>query len=247
VIRFFSFPRLAAIVVACSLSASVANADAVYNVSKLDGSQPGFGFDPDKSAPTVTSQGFYATGPTGDYHSVRFTPGAIGMSGLTLGQITAIAYDHKQAFVGNDWQLKVYTVSSASTGSGWYGYRLNYDLSTATSGGTWSTFTDTNGGAERIKAFNASDIYNSSNPSGFSSLLGTASSQQVMFFDISAGANSGGYPFNTYLNSIKIETNTAAGTSTINAVPVPLPMAAPAGLAIIGLVALKRRARACAC
>jgi hypothetical protein len=214
-------------------------ATVTYNVGALDNAT-GFGYDPDKTAPTITADGFHASGGVGDYNSVRFTPGAIGLTNLTLGDITSIAYEHRQATGGLDWQLKVYTESSLTTGSGWYGYRLNYDLSTANSDGSWSVFTDTNAGAERIKAFNASDVYNVSNPSSFASLLGTAGSEKVLFFDISAGANSGGFPYNTDLQDITI--NTKIGDAVITAV-TPIPSVAAAAPFLFGLLGLRRRSR----
>jgi hypothetical protein len=228
---------VAMIIAACAYSfvtgAASANTIKVYS---LGGSQPGIGHDPDKPAPLVTSQGFYATGPTGQYQSVRFTADALGLAGLTLGQITSIAYDHQQDGGGIDWQMKVYTESQAA--GQWYGNRLNYDLSANPDSG-WSTYTDTNGTAERIKPFGVADIYRVNNPSGFSSAVAAASHQKVLFFDISAGANSGGFPFNTYLNNITV--NSTLGSATLQAAVVPLPAALPAGIAIMGLLAVKRR------
>jgi hypothetical protein len=216
----------------------LARADTYY-VSSLSNTPGSIGYDPDKPPPTVTPTGFYATGTTGQYNSVRFAPDAIGMTGLKLGDITSIAYDHQQAGGGLDWQMKVYTVSSASSGSGWYGYRLNYDLSTGQLDGSWSNFSDTNANGERIKPFNSTDVYNASNPSGFASLLANIMNEQVLFFDISAGANSGGYPYNTFLNNITINTATASSTVSV----VPLPASVWGGLALMGVVIVRRKFR----
>jgi hypothetical protein len=216
-----------------------ARADTFY-VGALSNSTD-FGYDPDKPAPTVTADGFYATGPTGQYNSVRFSPGAIGLGGLTVGDIQGVAYEHRQSGGGDDWQLKVYTESSLTTGGGWYGYRLNYDLSTANTDGSWSTFTDTNADAERIKAFNGTDQYRLSPTSGFSTLLTAIAGQKVLFFDISAGAKSGGFPYDTFLQDITIKT--ANETAVITAV-TPIPSVAAAAPVLFGLLGLRRRRRA---
>jgi hypothetical protein len=207
-----------------------------YSVSTLSNTPGNVGYDPDKAAPTITPTGFYATGNTGDYNSVRFTPDVIGMAGLKLGDIASIDYDHKQDGGGLDWQLKVYTVGSDPD---WYGYRLNYDLSTGQVDGSWSNFSDTNADGERIKPFNSADVYRASNPSGYASLLSSILNESVLFFDISAGANSGGYPYNTFLNNITI--NTATASSTVSA--VPLPASVWGGLALMGVVIVRRKFR----
>lgn len=217
-------------------SAAYAGTTTTYYVGSLSNT-PGSaaGYDPDAPAPAVTQEGFYASGTTGQYESVRFTPDQIGLSGLTLADIASIAYDHAQAGGGIDWQLKVYTVGS----TGWYGYRLNYDLSTANADGSFSTFTSDNADAERIKPFGVPDIYSANQASLFASTLTAAGSQQVLFFDISAGAQTGGYPFNTFLNDIAI--TTTAGNTSILAVAVPLPTAALSTGVLLAANALRRR------
>jgi type IV secretory pathway VirB2 component (pilin) len=224
----------------CAIAATSADAANVYYVNSLTGSQPGFGHDPDKGPPQVTADGFHAAGATGDYRSFRFAPSAIGLSGLTLGDISSIAYSHKQAGGGLDWQFKVYTEAQPSSSTGaWYGVRLNYPISIADSSGAATTFTSTNSTAERIKVFGQPDIYRNSNASGFNSALSASGSQKVLFFDVSAGANSGGWNFNTFLQDVTVST-IGGVTATATAV-VPAPAAIFGGTALFGMLGFRRK------
>lgn len=225
---------LAVAVVAENSFAGVVN---TYNVTSLDNST-GFGFDPDKPAPTITADGFHASGNVGDYNSIRVKPDAIGMHGLTIGDILSISYDHAQANGGIDWQAKVYTVG---TDGKWYNYRLNYDLSTANTDGSFSTFTATNADGERIayKPTASTPTYRLNDPTGYANLLASIADEPVLYFDISAGASTGGYAYDTTLQNFTVKSN--LGTSVVSAtVPEPASIAA-VGLGSIGLLRRRRR------
>jgi hypothetical protein len=206
------------------------------------------GFDKDKPAPIVTGNGFYAKGDdnggsNGDYTSVRFTAAAIGMSGLTLGQITAVSYDAMNAIDGaKDWRFKVYTApQTGQPASAWFGVRV--EAPTTTSGTTYETHNLVSYDRITVGGTGGANVYANADgtlPTDFTNLLTSSANQLVMFFDISAGAKSGGHDYETFLNNITIA---ASGfeTATITAVPEPtsIGLAAVAGL---GLLARRRRA-----
>jgi hypothetical protein len=229
----------ASTVAVCLAVSSAASAGTVA-VYSLSGSQPGIGHDPDKPAPTVTSQGFYAKGSSnggtnGDYNSVRFTPAAIGMAGLKLGDITGASYQAMNLVAGSkDWRLKVYTRNDDSVG--WYETRV--EAATTTSN---TTFTYHSLGAyDRTTLFSGANYYGAA----AATAAGMAGNEKVLFFDIIAGASSGGHDYDTYLNNITIS---ARGFETANIVAsvVPLPPAAFAGAAMFGVIGLKRVIRIC--
>lgn len=242
--RLFSLAAVAVVSLAGAVQAA-----GVYNVSALSNA-PGssFGYDPDKPAPTVTAQGFYAKGSdnggsNGDYNSVRFSPASIGMTGLTLGDILSISYDSKSAAEGmQDWRFKVYTEDQNGAAAGWYGIRL--EAKTTVSGTSfvhqtpgWDRITQTNDSGPNYYANSDGNL-----PATFVNLLNDTATQKVRFFDIIAGSKTGGWDYDTYINNITI---TAAGyqTATVTAAPVPLPASAVGGLVLVGLAALRRSRR----
>jgi PEP-CTERM motif-containing protein len=212
---------------------------AVYNVSSLSNTPGAIGFDPDKPAPLVTPNGFYAAGDdnggvNGDYASIRFTPDAIGMTGLTLGQISAVSYTAQNDVAGTlDWRFKVYTTDQDGGGPAWYGVRV--EAPTTTSGTTVTLHPLTS--YDRITGGNNSFNYYAPDPQVTAQAF-AAGSQPVLFFDISAGAKTGGYDYATLLNNISV-TASGYGTSSIVAVPEP----ASLGLLALGGLGLLRRKR----
>jgi hypothetical protein len=208
---------------------------AVINVSSLDGSSPGIGYDPDKPAPTVSSEGFHASGGVGNYNSVRFTPSSIGMTGLTLGEITAASYEAKNATAGTlDWRLKVYTVDQDGIGGAWYGVRV--EAPTTASGTDYTLHPLTS--YDRITAGDNSFNLYAPDPALYVQ-KDLAAGQQVLFFDISAGAKTGGYAYDTTLQNISISRSDGT-TSIISAVPEPSSIAA---MILCGIGLLRRHRR----
>ena len=212
---------------------------AVYNVSALDGSQAGFGYDHDQPAPQVTGSGFYASGTAAQYSAVEITPAAIGLSGLTLGDITSIAYDTKQISGNTDWYAIAYTVAQSGTisgGSSWYGVRLKFGLNTGTVHDWATTSRDFTSASDSIKngttpGYTSTEYTIGGSSTQYNALLTSASSQTVAYIAFYVGASTGTPAFNSYLDNIQI--NTSKGNSTINAVPAPVPE--PSALFLLGV------------
>lgn len=189
---------------------------ATYEVSTLDGSQ-GFTFDPAGTTPSVTNGGFHAQGlaANGDFTIIRVTPAAIGMPGLLLGQITGTSYDAKTNVAGlADWRVKTYTVG---TGEAPYGVRV--ESPTTFSGTDW---THHNLQAfDRITAGDGSfDVQGLENSQTIYGHFLAAVGQQVLYFEITAGATDSGYDYDAMLNNITVESS-AFETAVITAVPEP--------------------------
>ncbi|HEV7299771.1 MAG TPA: PEP-CTERM sorting domain-containing protein [Tepidisphaeraceae bacterium] len=247
--------------IALAATATLSSA-ATYQVSTLNGSQ-GFGYDTDQAAPEFADGGgangiaFYSNvnGQGGNpnvsndgnkrYTSVRFTPAAIGMTGLTLGDISSIVYDTKKVSGLRDWQVKVYT--DTATSPSWFAHRVNFDSNDADH--DWTTYTLD--GSTQTQSLHQRNVLPTANvetyDQSFSSIQASIGSEAVLFFDISASylsANNeapiGPKTSYAYLDNIVIA---ASGfeTATVTAVPEPASLAV-AGIAGLGLLARRRRA-----
>jgi hypothetical protein len=203
-------------------------------VSTLDGSQ-GVTFDPAGTTPSVSSEGFHAKGlaANGDFTIIRFTPEAIGLPGLLLGQIAGTQYDAKTNVAGwADWRVKTYTV-----GEGGAPFGVRVESPTTFSGTDW-----TNHNLQAFDRITAGD--GSFDVQGDIATIVThfmaAANQQILYFEITAGATDVGYAhdYDALINNLTVSFyNGIDATVVIRAVPEP----ASFGLLTLPLLTLLRR------
>lgn len=180
------------------------------------GSAPA-GYGPNSFGANVDKNGATAADR---YRTLRVSLDAFAGGAITLGELSGFSYFNEQISGDDAWRVSIYT---EATGTGdaasWYKSRLQYTPTESTAGG-WQQ-----------KTVN-------------SSLWSAKSSERIMMIDFTLGANSGGFTTAANLDGITFNsTRFNGGSVSLDLAPavVPLPAALPAGLALFGAVALKRK------
>jgi hypothetical protein len=229
-VRNRSICGIAMIVIACMFISSAATAGTVTVTPDMV--PPG-----DENQPRIVANAPVGFGPDSWQNSATgkvnlyVTPQALFGTSVTIGQVASISYWTKNSVGSENWYVNIYT---PGPGDSWYGKRffaesnIGDDATTADwQPNTVDGMTRTSGSPQTTQTF---------------SDWRTSYSAEVIA-SFSPQTNSGLNGSDGQIDGMKITlTDGRSGIVDFAAVaPVPLPAALPAGLALFGLVAAKRK------
>lgn len=155
---------------------------------------------------------------------------------VTVGEVTGISYYTKDATVDGDdpWFVNFYTQRGTGTNdASWYGKRFTTVVNTSTTTNDWML--------NEVTGFRSTSGSDSGTLYSISEWRTTFGGEG--FGLISPQTNSGDNGSDAQFDGLIVFLDSETGSVNFEAAPVPEPMAAIGGLGMLGLVAVRRRAR----
>jgi hypothetical protein len=171
------------------------------------------------------------------YSGVIFTPTAIGMTGLTMNELTGLTFDTEKVGgpttgSGTDWSLRIYTVPQPGDPPNFYSARVDFNPdSIAIQSGfitsninTLSLFGVKQAGESEVYADPSGNYATAESTVAESNPAATIGNEPIEYIELLAGNQTPGPAIDSYLDNI-VATETLPGgdqvVSSINLVPEP--------------------------